>query len=91
MAKKPLQEPRVCLDGFTRHTDTDDKISVNVASLFSSELGKEVLNYLRSITVESVHGTAVTNDALRHIEGQRYIVGVIQARVKHAHKVKGNE
>lgn len=79
------------LDGYERLAKVDETISLNVASLFSSELGKEVLKYLRSITIESVHGAGVSDAHLRHAEGQRYIVGIIEGRIKHAHKVKENE
>lgn len=92
MAKsKSTNEPRVCLDGFTRTPQLDNKLSLDMAALFSSDLGREVLTYLRSITIESVNGPAVASDQLRHVEGQRYVVGIIQARIKHAHKVKENE
>ena len=63
-------------------------ISRNVASVFESEVGKEVLKYLRSITIEYVNGPTVTTDELRHIEGQRYLVGVIEQRIRHAHNHK---
>jgi len=37
-----------------------------------------------------VNGPNVTTEELRHIEGQRYLVGLIEARMTHAHKVKNN-
>ena len=76
------------LDGFPRGTEDEQNISLNFVSLFSSPAGAEVLKYLRSVTIEAVHGSAVTNDALRHAEGQRYIVGLIERRIQHGHKVK---
>lgn len=79
------------LDGHQRPKEADNQISLSVASLFNSENGKMVMQYLRSITIESVHGAAVTDAELRHMEGQRYIVGVLQARINHAHKVKSDE
>jgi hypothetical protein len=79
------------LDGHQRPQDIDKQISLNVAALFNTDVGKSVLQYLRSITIESVHGAAVTDTELRHMEGQRYIVGIIEARIRHAHKVKENE
>lgn len=81
----------VGIDGFRRKKSEDAIISKNVASLFSTDTGKEVLRYLRSITIESVNGAAVSNDELRHVEGQRYIVGLIEGRINHGHKVKINE
>ena len=54
-------------------------------TLFSNQFktteGKALLAYLRSITIESVAGSDITDHALRHLEGQRYIVGLIQRRV----------
>ncbi len=79
------------LDGYQRKEKDDETISINIASLFSTELGKDVLKYLRSITIEAVNGAAVTDAELRHVEGQRYIVGLIETRIRHGQKVKSNE
>ena len=81
----------VGIDGFRRKKSEDALISKNVASLFSTDTGREVLRYLRSITIESVNGAAVSSDELRHVEGQRYIVGLIEGRINNGHKVKVNE
>ena len=78
------------IDGVERAKDEDQKISLNIQSLFSSPTGKEVLKYLRQITIESVNGPVVSNEALRHHEGQRYIVGLIERRLNHGTKVKSN-
>ena len=79
------------LDGYPREKIEDQNISLDFVSLFSSPSGAKVLKYLRSVTIEAVHGSAVTNDTLRHAEGQRYIVGLIARRIQHGHKVKSNE
>ena len=79
------------LDGFPRGTDHEQRISLHFTSLFTTPAGIEVIKYLRSITIEAVHGSAVTNDTLRHAEGQRFIVGLIERRIQHGHKVKSNE
>ncbi len=78
------------IDGMERAKDEDQKISLNIQSLFSSPTGKEVLKYLRQVTIESVNGPMVTDESLRHHEGQRYIVGLIERRINHAMKVKSN-
>ena len=75
-------------DGFQRPADKDIEISKNIAEIFSTPTGKEVLGYLRSITIEMVHGPNVTTEELRHVEGQRYIVGLIEQRISHAHRSK---
>ena len=76
------------MDGYQRKSETDVQISQNIAQVFESPTGKEVLRYLRSITIEMVHGPNVTTEELRHIEGQRYVVGLIEQRISHAHRSK---
>ena len=88
--KKQTTQAYVGVDGYQRPKDIDEQISQNMGQLFSSDTGKEVLRYLRTITIEIVHGSNVTDEELRHVEGQRYIVGLIQTRINHAHKVKSN-
>ena len=76
------------LDGIQRASDKDVQISKNVAQIFNSPTGQEVLRYLRSVTIEMVNGPNVTTEELRHLEGQRYIVGLIEQRISHAHRSK---
>ena len=76
------------IDGIQRSSDEDVKISLNVAQIFNTPTGKEVLKYLRTITIEMVNGPNVSTEELRHIEGQRYIVGLVEQRIAHAHRSK---
>lgn len=76
------------IDGIQRDKQRDVEISQNIASVFSGPTGKEVLRYLRSITIEMVHGPNVASEELRHHEGQRYLVGLIEQRIAHAHRSK---
>jgi hypothetical protein len=76
------------IDGYQRSREVDTQISQNVAEIFNTPTGKEVLRYLRSVTIEMVNGPNVTNEELRHLEGQRYIVGLIEQRIAHAHRSK---
>ncbi len=76
------------LDGIQRSSDKDVQISQNISQIFESPTGKEVLRYLRSVTIEMVNGPNVTTEELRHIEGQRYIVGLIEQRIAHSHRSK---
>jgi|TARA_Y100000592_G_scaffold87170_1_gene141410 hypothetical protein len=84
------QKINVGVDGIQRPQEKDREISQNVGTLFGSATGQAVLKYLRSITIEMVNGPNVTTEELRHMEGQRYIVGLIENRMAHAHKVKNN-
>lgn len=83
-----VEKINIGIDGIQRRSEKDVEISKNIADIFQSPTGKEVLRYLRSITIEMVHGPNVTTEELRHIEGQRYIVGLIEQRVSHAHRSK---
>lgn len=76
------------IDGIQRGADKDTQISQNIAQIFSTPTGAEVLRYLRSITIEMVHGPNVTTEELRHMEGQRYLVGLIERRISYAHRSK---
>jgi|TARA_R110000824_G_scaffold58559_2_gene158194 hypothetical protein len=78
------------IDGYTREANKDKEISLVAAQLFATESGQSFLKYLKSITIQQVHGPNVTTEELRHIEGQRYIVALIESRINHAHKVKKN-
>jgi hypothetical protein len=78
------------IDGHQRAAGNDKEISLVVAQLFGTESGQAVLKYLKSITIQQVHGPNVTTEELRHMEGQRYIVALIESRINHAHKVKNN-
>ena len=78
----------LALDGFRRDKSEDTKINLNIATLFNTDTGRFVLKYLRSITIEQVNGAGVSDAELRHMEGQRYIVGLIETRMQHAHKNK---
>ena len=69
------------LDNFKRSSDDEEKLNSACTALFSTDIGLSVLQYLKSITIESVAGPEISDNSLRHLEGQRYIVGLIQRRV----------
>ena len=85
-----LPKTNIGIDGIQRAANQDKIISTTVAHLFETEMGKAVMEYLKSITVNRVHGPNITTEELRHHEGQRYIVGLLEARIQHGHKVKQN-
>ena len=76
------------LDGYPRGKEADEKISQDINALFKTPNGKQVLKYLRSITIEAVTGPNVSDAELRHLEGQRYLVGLIERGAKQSEKVK---
>ena len=48
---------------------------------FKGKGAQEFLRYLRSITIEAVGGPQITDAELRHREGMRYLVGIIEQRI----------
>jgi hypothetical protein len=48
---------------------------------FSGGSGPRALAYLESITTRRVLGPEASNDYLRHLEGARWLVGVIRQRM----------
>lgn len=78
-----MNKVNIGIDGVQRGSALDKQISQNVASVFSTPTGQEVLRYLRSVTIEMVNGPAVSANELMHMEGQRYLVGLIERRIAH--------
>jgi len=83
-----MQPKHLGVDGFPRSKDSDEIISKNVLSLFNTPNGIEVLKYLKSVTIEAVSGSNISDAELRHLEGQRYIVALIVKRINHAQRIK---
>jgi len=69
------------LDGITRQPQDEENLNTLFHQLFTSSGGSEALRYLKSMTIEAVAGGGISDAELRHLEGQRYIVGLIQRRV----------
>ena len=85
-----MERPKVNIgiDGIQRTKELDRQISMMVAEIFSAPTGKEVLKYFRSMTIEMVNGPNVSTEELRHLEGQRYFVALIEQRIAHGHRSK---
>lgn len=73
--------PVVGADGTIRTPKQEDDLNKIFAGVFSGDAGREVIRYLRSITIESVAGPAIDTNQLMHKEGQRFIVGIIEQRI----------
>jgi hypothetical protein len=68
------------LDNFERNPQEEEQINTLFESVFKKENAQAILSYLRQITIESVAGSEISDASLRHLEGQRYIVGLMQRR-----------
>ena len=78
------------VDGLPRSKEDDEIISQNFESLFKTPTGKAVLSYLRSVTIEMIAGPNASDGELRHREGQRFLVAIIEKRIQHAQRIKNN-
>lgn len=73
-------------DGIVRRPQDEEELNDLAAATFKSKGAQAFLRYLRSITIEAVGGPQITDAELRHREGMRYLVGIIEQRV-----TKGNQ
>ena len=87
MSKKPY----VGIDGVQRSQKLDEQISLDIAALLSTPSGQSVMQYLRSITTDIANGPNISNDELRHLEGQRFVVGLLSSRANQANTIKSKE
>lgn len=62
------------LDGYA---DPDRELCLAYARCFGSPEGQKVLKHMRAITLERAYGPNTPAQVLRHIEGQRQLVGYI--------------
>ena len=69
------------LDNLERSAEDEQNLNDSFSVAFNTPTGAKVLEYLRSISIETVAGPQISQEHLMHLEGQRYIVGLIQRRV----------
>ena len=85
------KQPYVGIDGIQRSQKLDEQISLNVASMLATPTGKAVMEYLKSITTDIANGPNISNDELRHLEGQRFVIGLLSSRANHGSLIKSKE
>lgn len=82
-AKQRAQNERqIGLDGRHWKPETEAKLNALALRVFSTGDGYELLNYLKNITLNCPLPPDATDGQLRHMEGQRYIVGVLMQRMQ---------
>lgn len=77
LAKRLMVSP---IDGNKRTAQQEAQLNEMAASVFSTGGGAQFLDYLRSITINTICGPEASNERLRHLEGMRGLYGIIQAR-----------
>jgi undecaprenyl pyrophosphate synthase len=87
VSPSPKPPRKLSIDGFPRSPDVERRLNDLFAEhAAGSAAFREILTYLRSITIEAVTGPGVSNDELRHREGQRFVVGLIEQRIQMGRK-----
>ncbi len=70
-------------DGVTRTPQAEQKINEVLFNTFRGEAADVALDYLRSISVQMVNGPDATDAQLRHREGMRDMMRIIQTRISY--------
>ena len=65
-----------------RSAADEKKLNEIFKAVFKGPAGKTALDYLKSITLNSVNGPGIDTNSLMHLEGQRFLVGLINRRVE---------
>ena len=77
--KKP--KTLIGLDNIQRKPEDEENLNALFYAFFNTPSGSHILKYLKALTLEAVAGPEISNEQLRHLEGQRYLVGLIQRRM----------
>lgn len=73
-------------DGIQRKIEDEEEWNRLAAQVFREPPAQKLLAYLRSITINNLQGSGVSDNELRHMEGQRYIVALIERRIEHGRR-----
>ena len=85
MTWEKIKSPKkqgVSIDGYPRSPEIEKELNELIASVFKDENGKRALAYLKSITTEAVAGSKISTNELFHLEGMRFLVAIIQQRIR---------
>ncbi len=63
-------------------SEAESKLNKQFAAVFRRGAGKNVLNYLKQISIYDIGGPNMTSEHLFHKEGQRFIVAEIERRIQ---------
>lgn len=75
-------------DGFVYSQQVDEEINAVLSGSLGHGIGLRAMAYLESITTRRVLGPESTDGHLRHLEGARWLVGVMRQRIAAGQKAK---
>ena len=70
------------IDGVARSREEEKKLNECFKEVFKEGGGRRVLEYLKSISIHAIHGPNIDPHSLMHVEGQRYIIALIEQRIE---------
>ena len=80
------QRGTISVDGRGYTSDVEADLNSKAHGLFGSGIGRDFLQYLESITTQSIHPAGTNIEVLAHAEGARWVVAVIKARCEKGRK-----
>jgi hypothetical protein len=85
-AAAPIKRGVSDIDGFERTEAEERDLNALYARFLRGSTGRDALKYLRSISIDFIAGPEVSDEHLRHLEGSRYIVAVMEKRAERGRK-----
>jgi hypothetical protein len=82
------KQSQYVVDGIRRPPAVERQINEAFAIAFRGEVGRKVLNYLRSISVNRAHEPGTDPNVIVQLEGARWMMGVIEQRLKNGEDKK---
>jgi hypothetical protein len=70
------------IDGLPSSEANERELDLLCAAVTRGAAGKKFMTYLRTLTINRIAGPGVTPDYLLHLEGQRYLYGIIEKRAE---------
>ena len=75
-------------DGYERTSEEEKHLNDLIVTTFNTQAGIETLKYLKSITTERVSGPDIEANHLFHNEGARFIVAILETRIRQYETLK---
>lgn len=79
MSREPVTVTGI--DGLRYSRELEDRLNHIVKATFKTPIGAECLAYLRNITLNRILGPDSSAETLRHQEGMRFLVALIEKRI----------
>jgi len=76
------QRGTISVDGRGYTGDVEADLNSKAYALFGTGVGRDFLQYLESITTQSIHPAGTNIETLAHAEGSRWLMAIIKKRTE---------